>query len=129
MWKHRFTFKPCTLTTLVEFKASETRGFKYHQIVSRWQFCIILIPNAGNNPDLAKQVLGLSEVQKVCQPFSPLKYQSSAGWGGDRGTRRRSLQVPDTVVKRGDGVPQGSDLGIPLSHRLHQVAVGLLRLS
>lgn len=39
-----------------------------------------------------------------------------------------SLRVPGAVFQRGDGLLQGSDLGVPLPHRLHQVAVGLLRL-
>lgn len=39
-----------------------------------------------------------------------------------------SPQVPDTIFKQADGVLQGSDLCVPLFHRLHQVAVGLLRL-
>lgn len=36
--------------------------------------------------------------------------------------------VPDVVLQRGHALLHGADLGVPLSHRLHQVAVGLLRL-
>lgn len=56
------------------------------------------------------------------------------GGGGAGGTARgdpagqTNSDVPDAVFQRGHGVPQGSDLGLPLPERLHQVAVGLLRL-
>lgn len=53
----------------------------------------------------------------------PLSKFTSSSW---RPANMR--HVPDVVLQRGHALLHGVDLGVSLSHRLHQVAVGLLRL-